>query len=527
MGKKANHSSSGKAETVRIEKQVLSSTPVLEAFGNAKTLRNDNSSRFGKFIEIQFGNDATIVGANIRTYLLEKSRLVHQARNERNYHIFYQLLAGLSLADRDELSLSTSSVSDFRYLNQSGCISIDNVDDRHMFITTSDALTTLGIKPEEQKSISRVLAAILHLGNVTFVDNNDSAGSSRIVDDKPLNTACKLLQIDPKAISRTLLTRNISVGKEQYVANLTAENAANSRDALSMLIYSRLFDWLVYRINENISNPSKTKYTIGILDIYGFESFETNSFEQFCINWANEKLQQQYNQHIFKLEQQEYVREKISWSMLEFNDNQGCLDLIEKGQLCILSILDEECRFPKANAQTLAEKLVKNQTGNPYFEKPRFGNTGFTIRHYADKVTYDTSTFLEKNRDYIIPDQITIIQQSTLPIIQVLFKVDKSQQQQQQGEKKPTGIAALLAKKPSSNSSTTTASSFQFTSVSSQFKDSLAQLMDTISLTYVHFIRCIKPNQLKVLFIYLYVSSCSSLAPSINKHSLLFYIETG
>jgi myosin heavy subunit len=460
-----------------VESQVLLSTPLLEAFGNAKTLRNDNSSRFGKFIEIQFNVSGSISGAYLHTYLLEKSRVTKQTIGERSYHIFYQLCASCSDEEAQEL-LSGKYPEDFYYLNQSECIAVNGVDDAETFEMTRQAMTVIGITEEEQKSIKRVLAAILHLGNIVFEDID--ADSCSILDDQPLVKACELLQLDSTAISKTFLTRQVSAGRETYTTPLKREQAESCRDALAMLLYSRMFDWIVKRINDNINNASQAKYNIGVLDIYGFESFEVNSFEQFCINFANEKLQQQYNQHIFKLSQQEYIREKINWSMLQFNDNQSCLDLIENSPMCILKILDEECSFPKSNEKTFAEKLYQNHEKNPYFIKPRFAGTTFTIRHYADAVTYDTTHFLTKNKDYIVPEQLDMLKQCADPFLKGVFNLKQQQPQQQ----KPSSASAQK-------------SSFKFTSVASQFRDSLTMLMDKINRTYPHYIRCIKPNSQK------------------------------
>ena len=464
-----------KSETKKtaIENQVLQSTPLLEAFGNAKTLRNDNSSRFGKFIEIQFNSIGVISGAFLYTYLLEKSRVTKQTVGERNYHIFYQLIDSCTDEEKDEL-LQGKRIHDFTYLNQSETYYIDGVSDAETYEATKQAMSSVNIYDADQRAIRRVLAAILHMGNVSFAEID--ADSCSIVDYEPLNKACELLNLNPTLIANTFLTRKVVAGRDSYTTPLKVEQAESCRDALSMLLYSRMFDWIVKRMNESINNPSQAKYTIGVLDIYGFESFENNSFEQFCINYANEKLQQQYNQHIFKLSQQEYVREKINWSMLQFNDNQACLDLIENSPMSILKILDEECSFPKSNEQTFAEKLYKNHTNNQYFSKPRFSNTAFTINHYADAVTYDTTHFLNKNKDYIVPEQLEALKSCPDAFVKGLF---------------------MEPPKPSSAAASKSQSSFKFISVASQFKDSLAMLMDKISKTYPHYIRCIKPKYQK------------------------------
>jgi myosin-5 len=453
-----------------IENQVLLSTPLLEAFGNAKTLRNDNSSRFGKFIEIQFNSTGAIIGADIHTYLLEKSRVTKQTTGERNFHIFYQLCAACDENERAEL-LENKQLTDFIYLSQSGCSEVPGVSDLETFKKTKQALTTIGITDQEQQKLKRVLAAILHFGNIKFQKlENDSA---KIIDEAPLKKACELLQLDSDVISQTFLTRKVIAGRETMTTPLKVEQAESSRDALAMLLYSKLFDWVVTRINENINKPALAKHTVGILDIYGFESFDVNSFEQFCINYANEKLQQQFYQHIFKLSQEEYLKEKINWSNINFNDNQVCLDLIENSPLCILKILDEECNFPRSNEKTFAEKLFKHHQNHPSFSRPKISQTAFTVNHYVDSVTYDTTYFLNKNKDYIVPEQIQAIQNSDNEFLKTVFE----------------GYLDGGGSKQSS--------SFKFTSVVSQFKDSLAMLMDKLTQTYPHYIRCIKPNSQK------------------------------
>ncbi|EGC33935.1 hypothetical protein DICPUDRAFT_98394 [Dictyostelium purpureum] len=461
-----------------IETQVIKSTPILEAFGNAKTLRNDNSSRFGKFIEIHFDKlKGTIVGAKLETYLLEKSRIVKPQENERSYHIFYQMLAGLSDEQKEMLKI-TSNPEDFYYLKESGCHSIESVDDGDVFIKTEKALKVVGFNDEELMGVWKVLSAILHISNIEFNPGKEEDSSELIESPsnknqfgdnyKPLDVACELLGCSPDALKPTFTKRTMKAGNESCILNLTVDQACQARDSLAMFLYSRLFDWIVYRINQSIDKTTKKDYLfIGILDIYGFESFENNSFEQFTINYANEKLQNQFNHQIFKLEQKEYEKEKIDWSYIEFQDNQECIDLIEKKPLGILSILDEESQFPKSTPDTLCTKLYQNHGKTKNFEKPRFSNTHFIIDHYAGKVSYDTNLFLEKNKDFIISEQVSALQSTN--------KMDGDSK-----SKTSTGVKS--------------SSTFKFTSVSSQFKESLNSLMTTINSTNPHYIRCIKPN---------------------------------
>eukprot|EP00026_Physarum_polycephalum_P000058 Phypoly_transcript_00058.p1 GENE.Phypoly_transcript_00058~~Phypoly_transcript_00058.p1 ORF type:complete len:2549 (-),score=561.62 Phypoly_transcript_00058:70-7716(-) len=463
----------GKSETrvfdsKSIEERVLESTPLLEAFGNAKTLRNDNSSRFGKFIEIHFDEGGFILGARIQTYLLEKSRIFKQVQNERNYHIFYQFLTGATDEMRSKYNLKDSRA--YAYLNQSDCLTIDGVSDEETFKHTLTAMTVSGgINDEEKQDVFCLLATVLWLGNITFLKKRYD-DTVEINSPEALQTVAKLIQCSELDLGKALTTRTVQMKNEKLTVPLTIEQSMSARDSLSMLLYSQMFDWLVGRINKSIHQIGKSKFFIGVLDIYGFESFTKNSFEQFCINYANEKLQQLFNQHVFKEEQQEYMKEKISWSYIDFVDNQDTLDLIEKKPICILSLLDEESQFPKATSLTLASKLTNALASHPKFEKPRFSNkTGnFTILHYAGKVTYDTETFLDKNKDFVLPEQIALLRSCKNKFFSSLLPAHLTSDQQ-----------------------------YKFVSVGSQFSVSLAGLMKTICSTSPHYIRCIKPNPSK------------------------------
>ncbi|KAH9622573.1 hypothetical protein KSS87_016460 [Heliosperma pusillum] len=312
-----------------VEQQVLESNPVLEAFGNAKTVRNNNSSRFGKFVEIQFDKRGRISGAAIRTYLLERSRVCQINDPERNYHCFY-LLCAAPQEERERYKLQNPKT--FHYLNQSKCYELVGINDAHDYLATRRAMDIVGISGKEQEAIFRVVAAILHLGNIDFAKGQE-IDSSIVKDDKSkfhLNTVSELLMCDPQALEAALLERVMITPEEVIKRSLDPLNATVSRDGLAKTIYSRLFDWLVDKINVSIGQDPNSKSLIGVLDIYGFESFKHNSFEQFCINFTNEKLQQHFNQHVFKMEQEDYTKEKIDWSYIEFVDNQDVLDLIEK-----------------------------------------------------------------------------------------------------------------------------------------------------------------------------------------------------
>ncbi|XP_022975454.1 myosin-6-like [Cucurbita maxima] len=322
----------GKAATGErsVEQQVLESNPVLEAFGNAKTVRNNNSSRFGKFVEIQFDRSWRISGAAIRTYLLERSRVCQVSDPERNYHCFYMLCASTEEVEKYKLGNPRT----FHYLNQSNCYELDGLDESKEYTSTREAMDVVGISTAEQDAIFRVVAAVLHLGNVEFTKGKD-ADSSEPKDDKArfhLKMAAELFMCDEKALEDSMCTRVIVTRDETITKCLDTVSATLSRDALAKIVYSRLFDWIVDKINNSIGQDRDSKHLIGVLDIYGFESFKTNSFEQFCINLTNEKLQQHFNQHVFKMEQDEYTKEEINWSYIEFIDNQDVLDLIEKVQ---------------------------------------------------------------------------------------------------------------------------------------------------------------------------------------------------
>ncbi|VAI61570.1 unnamed protein product [Triticum turgidum subsp. durum] len=311
-----------------VEQQVLESNPLLEAFGNAKTVRNDNSSRFGKFVEIQFDTSGRISGAAIRTYLLERSRVVQITDPERNFHCFYQLCA----SGKDAELYKLGHASTFHYLNQSKTYELEGINNEDEYWKTKRAMDIVGISRSDQDAIFRTLAAILHLGNIEFSPGKDS-DSSKIKDSTSnfhLQMTATLLMCDPDLLVSSLCTRSIHTNEGIIIKELDCAAAAANRDALAKTVYARLFDWLVENINKSIGQDVDSKAQIGVLDIYGFESFKHNSFEQFCINFANEKLQQHFNEHVFKMEQEEYKSEKINWSYIEFIDNQDMLDLIEK-----------------------------------------------------------------------------------------------------------------------------------------------------------------------------------------------------
>ncbi|XP_045809003.1 myosin-9-like isoform X3 [Trifolium pratense] len=450
-----------------VEQQVLESNPVLEAFGNAKTARNNNSSRFGKFVEIQFDESGRISGAAIRTYLLERSRVCQVNDPERNYHCFYLLCA----APQEEIEkYKLGNPKSFHYLNQSQCYELADVNDAHEYLATRKAMGIVGINQKDQEAIFRVVAAILHIGNIDFAIGKE-IDSSIPKDDKAkfhLKTAAELLMCDADALEDALCKRVMITPEEVIKRSLDPGCATVSRDGLAKTIYARLFDWLVDKINNSIGQDPNSKFLIGVLDIYGFESFKLNSFEQFCINFTNEKLQQHFNQNLFKVEQEEYTKEQINWSYIEFVDNQDVLDLIEKKPGGIIALLDEACMFPKSTHETFANKLYQTFMKNKRFIKPKLSQTDFTIAHYAGEVTYQSDQFLDKNKDYVVPEHQDLLIASKCPFVSDLFPPLPEE----------------------------TSKSSKFSSLGSRFKIQLQQLMETLSSTEPHYIRCVKPNNL-------------------------------
>uniref|UniRef100_A0AAQ6A907 Methyl-CpG binding domain protein 3b n=1 Tax=Amphiprion ocellaris TaxID=80972 RepID=A0AAQ6A907_AMPOC len=478
----------GAAQQTSVEERVLASNPIMESIGNAKTTRNDNSSRFGKYIEIGFGRKGDIIGANMRTYLLEKSRVVFQASAERNYHIFYQLCASRELPEMRSLRLDAPEC--FRYTNQGGEMQIPGTDDVSDLERTRNAFTILGVQPDQQMELFRILSAVLHLGNVDIQASGRSSDRSFIdADDRSLAVFSKLLGVEGSQMAHWICHRRLTVGGEMLVKPMTGQQAVEARDALAKHIYGQLFTWTVQRLNSALSTQRRrAKSFIGVLDIYGFETFERNSFEQFCINYANEKLQQQFNRHVFHLEQEEYVREELAWNRIEFSDNQQCISLIE-GQLGMFDLLDEECRMPKGSDENWVRKLYDQHLTSkphPHFRKPRLSNIAFIVLHFADTVQYECEGFLDKNRDTVFEELINILKASQSELVAELF--------QQQGNVPSAANGSVRSEKRATREHKLT--------VGFQFRQSLQMLMDTLNSTTPHYVRCIKPNDLKEPFMF-------------------------
>ncbi|KAM4706857.1 unconventional myosin-Vb isoform 2-T2 [Discoglossus pictus] len=462
----------------------------MDAIGNAKTTRNDNSSRFGKYIQIGFDKRYHIIGANMRTYLLEKSRVVFQAEEERNYHIFYQLCASSGLPEFSDLSLTQAE--DFFYACQGGDTAIDGVDDADDFEKTRQAFTLLGVKESHQMSIFRIIASILHLGNVQVHSERDGDSCSLQKGDEHLNHFCSLLGVEHDQMEHWLCHRKLVTTSETYVKSMPVQQALNARNALAKHIYAQLFNWIVQHVNKALHTTIKQHSFIGVLDIYGFETFEINSFEQFCINYANEKLQQQFNSHVFKLEQEEYMKEQIPWTLIDFYDNQPCIDLIE-AKLGVLDLLDEECKMPKGTDQNWAQKLYERHSSSQHFKKPRMSNISFIVVHFADLVEYQCDGFLEKNRDTVYEEQINILKASKYQLVADLFQDEKDAV-----PPTPTGKTKINVR--SAKPAMKNPNKEHKKTVGHQFRNSLKLLMETLNATTPHYVRCIKPNDDKQAF---------------------------
>uniref|UniRef100_A0A671K4H7 Unconventional myosin-X-like n=1 Tax=Sinocyclocheilus anshuiensis TaxID=1608454 RepID=A0A671K4H7_9TELE len=452
--------------TTRVEQAIVQSSPIMEAFGNAKTVYNNNSSRFGKFIQLHFSQSGNIQGGCVIDYLLEKNRVVRQNPGERNYHIFYALLSGAKY-EHIEMYMLADSPEAYHYLNQSGCVKDRSLDDKHLYDSVMEALKVMEFTEEEIRDVFKLLSGVLQIGNIEFM----TAGGAQITTK---GGSSDLLGLDSFQLSEVLTQRSMILRGEEICSPLTVEQAIDSRDSVAMALYSQCFSWIITRINQKIKGKDNFK-SIGILDIFGFENFEVNRFEQFNINYANEKLQEYFNKHIFSLEQLEYNREGIHWEAIDWMDNAECLDLIEK-KLGMLALINEESRFPKGTDYTLLEKLHSRHATNPYYVKPRVADHQFGIKHYAGEVLYDVRGILEKNRDTFRDDILNMLNDSRLDFIYDLFERVGSRN----GDE--TLKIGTARRKPT---------------VSSQFRDSLHALMATLSASNPFFVRCIKPNMEK------------------------------
>ncbi|XP_038110362.1 myosin heavy chain, muscle isoform X6 [Culex quinquefasciatus] len=469
---------------ISLEDQVVQTNPVLEAYGNAKTVRNDNSSRFGKFIRIHFTGSGKLGGADIETYLLEKARVISQQTLERSYHIFYQMMSG-SVKGLKEMCFLSNDIYDYYNVSQ-GKVTIPNVDDGEECQLTDEAFNILGFTQEEKDNIYRITAAVMHMGGMKFKQKGREEQAEADGTEEGDRVA-KLLGCVTEDLYKNLLKPRIKVGTEFVTKGQNKDQVTNAVGALCKGIFDRLFKWLVKKCNETLDTKQKRAQFIGVLDIAGFEIFDYNGFEQLCINFTNEKLQQFFNHHMFVLEQEEYKKEGINWAFIDFGmDLLACIDLIEK-PMGILSILEEESMFPKATDQTFAEKLMNNHLGKSApFQKPRPPKPGcqaghFAIGHYAGCVSYNITGWLEKNKD---PLNDTVVDQFKKGKNALIVEIFADHPGQSGGG--DAGGKGGRGKKGAG-----------FATVSSSYKEQLNNLMTTLKSTQPHFVRCIIPNELK------------------------------
>ncbi|CEG36782.1 myosin-like protein [Plasmopara halstedii] len=460
-------------------KKIIEVNPLLESFGNAKTVRNDNSSRFGKFTQLQFDENGTLVGAKCRTYLLEKTRVIHHEAPERNYHIFYQLIDSSDVSS--ELQLESSKI--YSYTGDNRDQKIEGLSDEKHFNKTREALELVGLSRDDQQPLFEVLAGVLHLGEVQLQsDPTDDEKSLIPENDGGANSATHMLGVTWEALQTALCSRTMRAANDVYSVPLKKELAMDCRDALAKAIYSNVFDWLVNTINQSLADDGHMANHVGVLDIFGFEHFKHNSFEQFCINFANEKLQQKFTQDVFKTVQIEYEEEGIVWDHIEYADNQDVLNVIES-RMGIISLLNEEVMRPKGNEESFMSKVTSLHKDETHvIEFPRTSRTEFLIKHYAAPVMYDSVGFLEKHKDSLLPDLSELMRGSSKPFIAKLF------------ESKPEPSEA---DSEASGNRRKRGGALSITTVGTQFKESLTELMATINSTRVHYVRCIKPNPIK------------------------------
>jgi myosin-6 len=473
----------GGGDVADLESRILAANPLLESFGNAKTTRNNNSSRFGKFVELHFNRNALVIGAHILHYLLEKSRIIEQNGEERNYQVFYRMCRGAPKTMRDALNLAEDCAS-YEYLRHSKLEPIPFLDDVKEFAVMEKSMTDCGLDPKEKANIFRITAAVLHIGNINFEEAGDGC---KVTADSETSASgvAQMLGLDAEELKSAIANKIMNIGGTETKKGLSLTDTKFNKNGLGKSLYSKLFDWIVERINTCFPFPAdKSVNYIGILDIAGFEYFRHNSFEQFCINYCNEKLQQFFNQRVLKDEQELYVKEAIKFKEVEYVDNQDCIDLIEASKTGILGILDDVARAPQATETGFAEKLhgahskhfrlqVPRKSKMAYYKQLR-DNEGFIIRHFAGAVCYEVgngenSGFLDKNNDALTADLAFLMDESKDPFMRELFKAKP-------GDPKPKRGKLTLV------------------SLGDKFKKALNVLMDKLNSTRASFVRCIKPN---------------------------------
>ncbi|KAF1466377.1 Myosin-1B, partial [Spheniscus demersus] len=480
--KKEEQQPAGKMQGT-LEDQIISANPLLEAFGNAKTVRNDNSSRFGKFIRIHFGATGKLASADIETYLLEKSRVTFQLKAERSYHIFYQIMSNKK-PELIEMLLITTNPYDYQYVSQ-GEITVPSINDQEELMATDSAIDILGFTPDEKTAIYKLTGAVMHYGNLKFKQKQreeQAEPDGTEVADK----AAYLMGLNSADLLKALCYPRVKVGNEYVTKGQTVQQVYNAVGALAKSVFEKMFLWMVVRINQQLDTKQPRQYFIGVLDIAGFEIFDFNSLEQLCINFTNEKLQQFFNHHMFVLEQEEYKKEGIEWEFIDFGmDLAACIELIEK-PMGIFSILEEECMFPKATDTSFKNKLYDQHLGKSNnFQKPKPGKgkaeAHFSLVHYAGTVDYNISGWLEKNKDPLNETVVGLYQKSSMKTLALLFASVGGAEAESGGGGKKGG-----KKKGSS-----------FQTVSALFRENLNKLMSNLRSTHPHFVRCLIPNETK------------------------------
>ncbi|CAM9404599.1 unnamed protein product [Scytosiphon promiscuus] len=498
-----------------IEKRVLKSNPILEAFGNARTVRNDNSSRFGKYIQLLFSDRGKLAGAAIKTFLLEKIRVVKQSRLERNYHIFYIMAAGASAKDRETWELKPPQT--YHYMNQSGCYDRrDGVKDVDLHVELQEAFSTMGFDRGAQDDCLGCVASILALGNLEFEQipgARDDEQQARLPERSAgaMKTAARLLGVSGEDLLHCLTARKVTAGTTHVTIFLTPEQSAHARDAMAKALYAATFAWVVAHTNKSIQGDEASssatvcctlkKRFIGLLDIFGFEVFAENFYEQFLINYANEVLQQQFNDFVFRQEQEEYRREQLEWTFIHFPDNGDCITLIEKKPNGIIPTLDEQCIIGRATDDRFARELYKKSESNK-----RCGATGretsrgrdtsadmrvdhlFGIKHYAGDVEYDTRGIIEKNRDNLPQEGVDLLMSSGIPFTVLLGTIEANKNAPPKDTSTPKSSSS--GRRGGGGGRSTIGAK----SLGTQFKENLNNLLGVVNLTHPHYVRCIKPN---------------------------------
>ncbi|XP_062387004.1 myosin heavy chain, fast skeletal muscle-like [Sardina pilchardus] len=475
-----------------LEDQIISANPLLEAFGNAKTVRNDNSSRFGKFIRIHFGTGGKLASADIETYLLEKSRVTFQLSDERSYHIFYQIMTNHK-PELIEMLLITTNPYDFPMISQ-GQITVASIDDKEELVATDSAIDTLGFSSDEKLGIYKLTGAVLHYGNLKFKQKQreeQAEPDGTEVADK----VAYLMGLNSADLLKALCYPRVKVGNEYVTKGQSVQQVVNSVGALAKSVYEKMFLWMVIRINQMLDTKQPRQFFIGVLDIAGFEIFDYNSLEQLCINFTNEKLQQFFNHHMFVLEQDEYKKEGIDWEFIDFGmDLAACIELIEK-PMGIFSILEEECMFPKASDTSFKNKLYDQHLGkNNAFQKPKTvkgkPEAHFTLLHYAGTVDYNLSGWLDKNKDPLNESVVQLYQKSSVKLLALLYASFAPVEAEASGGAAGGGGGGAKAKGAKKKGGS-------FQTVSAVFRENLGKLMTNLRSTHPHFVRCLIPNEVK------------------------------